>query len=543
MSRVRRSNREILTARSDELWRQFCAAPPEVFASYKINVHEFDFELPAGIKKVAIWCDVLKKFPKLPEGVVYFKCGGAYLNGSPLLPKTLVTLDYDVCNFDLGSENLPRGLKNLRLQEYNYGSDYPPGLEVLSCNSTARGRHELGKLPESLKCFIHDDTSAFENFSSLSEARVGIECLIINHGDFEEIGTPPESVTWLNLCMCTGFTREPRLPMGLKYLNLSRCDDLVELTELPEGLLCLDIGYNSISSIGRLPNSLVELYCGGCELTSLPKLPDGLKILYCDDQSLDGVLEVPAGLRRLDCSSTEVSEIRCEGGRLTDIETLICARSKVTALPELPEKMNLINVNRCSRLRRLPFVRRLNQLACKYCSFTSLPPVEEVRILHCSGTPLLYLPEAALGVEDSDLGDVIRGEVVTREVGREGEAREVIGPSLLELAGAAVLRHGLAKRVEVAELREFIGSDEFGRCRGCGILEKLRLKVAEISTGLNVQFRRCWRCAINPRQVRVEWPEIPELVSGSGFHNPYGAVFEKFRDNYAEWFVVKQIGN
>jgi len=147
----------------------------------------------------------------------------------------------------------------------------------------------------------------------------------------------PDGIEVINLYGDTALTKLPkRLPKGLKRLMLNYCTGLKSLPDLPSGIEKIDLDDAGVVEVNGLPEGLQELSLNRCaSLRRIGKLPSTLKSLCIREcKQLEQLPELPPGL-----------------------ETLFVTRAGLTALPDLPDSVRLLDIDGVEHLlagKKLP---------------------------------------------------------------------------------------------------------------------------------------------------------------------------------------------
>jgi hypothetical protein len=482
---------------------------PEEFAELRVlnvNHREFRHEtpvLPPRLEQFYCRDCVFAKFPKLPESLLVLDCFGAEFTRLPKLPAGLKELWISGTQwYDLPSAKLPRGLEVL---VWNRGADYcdlddlPPRLRVLELTGydhhdpaedsdqlagpyispRLRGPRIWDRPPEGL-VYLSLDSRAIVGVRNLPEGLV-----YFNNQRLEEIPDLPEGLEVAILRNNSDFIRKDlhvrSLPKGLKMLDISRCGVLLDC-ELPHGLVCFRAHYaRDIESI-RLPDELEEI---------------DVRFL-----GLRGKLEVPRGVRILKCSNNRgLTEIVWRGDAPPGLRVFSCHNTGISVVPPLPAVMHSIVVSNCKLVGEWKGnFAHVDQFYCVGNKLTELPDIAEVEKFDCSHNRLSWLPECVRVAQWPMMHGNLLSEGDLSKVGSLGDWQDKMSitewghrmkvPSLLELAGIAVVEHGLRDAVEVVELCEYL--DGFTRCVGCGRAAPAHRRWD--FTGSLISYLRCWRC-------------------------------------------------
>jgi hypothetical protein len=420
------------------------------------------------------------KFPELSEGLEQFYCEDCRFDKFPDLPESLLALN---CMHSVTDPveriKMPRGLRELHCN--HVPDDWPPCLEVLDYGGSAPLNTD--NLPRGLVVLIHKADRPATKFNKLGALFPNLIHLEIDWEGYFKLDDLPASLIYFSIN--GGVTGLPKLPEGLEVLEIgSRCR-ITKLRDLPETLKILDVSFSIIRSVDKLPGSLIKFDCHFSEIQELPRVSDRLEIFIARQTGLSGRLELPGTIRYLDCGTTNIDEIVWRGAPdevVPPIEVFICRHTNLARVPPLPKVMREIDVSGCKLKGAwsgyFVFVDEFN---CHSNNLTELPDVVCSRKIFCGGNKLRYLPGGLFrGILNgcNELPGVADPPVYERMA------------SLLELGGAAVLRHGLVGRVEVAELREYLAG--FRNCPSCWRPAVLRRyfygKKGEYSK------MRCWRC-------------------------------------------------
>jgi hypothetical protein len=447
---------------------------------------------------------------RVPAWTEQFYCRDCGLTKLPELPGSLLVLDCRGNNFDEFPE-LPVGLKELWIAGARWGQKLCEGLpEELEVLVWENGPIScvVDKLPRTLRVLEiwgHEERDVPIDFAKLPE---GLTYFSISQKGARGFGKLPEGLIYFS----DGEAEElPELPEGLEVLSVGGDHGEIVIRKLPESLKILDIAYCSIRLECELPRGLVRLLA--CDVRGVKSwnFPDELEEIDISSAGARGVLEIPNKVARLNCSCNEITEIVWRGGVVPPLLDFNCSANPIRAVPPLPSVMRRISISDCGGLGawRGNF-SRVEILNCARSGLTELPDIAEAIDFYYSQNRLRWLPECAVkargwarGVGNGNLfGErevaELRESVVVDPVGSADPVAgttEVIkwggAPSLLELAGIAVVEHGLRGAVELAELREYL--DGFGRCVGCDRAAPLHRRW-DFSGRAPVTSVRCWQC-------------------------------------------------
>ena len=181
-------------------------------------------ELPKNLKYLI--CNHnprLKRFPKLPKGLVELEASNNNLITIPELPDSLETLTINNNNI----KSLPK---------------LPSKLEVLECNN-----NKLVRLPE------------------LPNSLIYLSC---NNNVLSELPELPSELQQL-LCDENMLKTLPTLPKVDLIAIFCSKNEITSLPELPNTLQELNCEFNKLKTLPKLPKSLVDLGCTYNNLTSV----------------------------------------------------------------------------------------------------------------------------------------------------------------------------------------------------------------------------------------------------------------------------------
>eukprot|EP01018_Ginkgo_biloba_P036448 Gb_16275 [translate_table: standard] len=205
----------------------------------------------------------------------------------------------------------------------------------------------------------------------------------------------PPKLKWLRLWDCYKLWEFPTLPKGLVQANISGCSRLKRISFNMHELKVLNVSYcerlKRLRGLGSL-KSLTELEVWSCrDLAELPNLPGGLvkaRIVMC------------SRLKRISFNMSPMNELRvlnvsyCESltefpglGSLKSLtELMLTDCGELAELPTLPAGLVQARIERCSRLKRIPFnmsqMNKLKVLNVYYCeSLTELPGLGSLKSL------------------------------------------------------------------------------------------------------------------------------------------------------------------
>eukprot|EP01018_Ginkgo_biloba_P036452 Gb_16271 [translate_table: standard] len=207
----------------------------------------------------------------------------------------------------------------------------------------------------------------------------------------------PPKLKWLRLWDCYKLRKFPTLPKGLVQANISGCSRLKKILFMSQmnEFKVLNVSYceriKHLPGLGSL-KSLTELKIWSCrELAKLPTLPIGLvkaHIVMC------------SRLKRISFNMSQMNDLKvlnvsyCESltefpglGSLKSLtELMLTDCGELAELPPLPAGLVQARIERCSRLKRIPFnisqLNKLKVLNVYHCeSLTELPGLGSLKSL------------------------------------------------------------------------------------------------------------------------------------------------------------------
>jgi hypothetical protein len=467
---------EFYSGRMRELVVGFAELPDEVLRQW-----------PRGLKILDLGGWPQGKIPKLPKGLEEFYISNHDFQGKFQPPGSLRVLEMMDCRYERVS--IPRGIEELktncialqkaerldslkvliwekaRFTDFNW---LPKSLRVLKLNGDcAREKVVIDWLPPTLE-YCEIASWSVRRIESLPDGLIYLSIGV----RLEEIPPLPASLKVLRSQSNWAVTRLPTLPRGLKKLIFRCCRTLVELPELPDGLRCLNCDYTGISTLPRLPDSIRHVSLIGVK-------------------SLTGSIEIPSQVRSLYASDTGISEIIYRGGIVPPLTRFHVGDCPLIGVPELPESIRHIFVGGCGlRGAWRGYFPKVNTFWCWDNELTELPDIARAAEIKCYNNKLRFLPEAVRVCEIARFAD----NPLDFQV-ESGDTAGASGgpPSLMVLAGEFILATGLAKHVEVVELREYLGG--FHECPACGRKSELRRHFV-LWDEKPVTCLRCWRCKV-----------------------------------------------
>jgi hypothetical protein len=194
-------------------------------------------------------------------------------------------------------------------------------------------------------------------------------------------------------------------------------------------------------------------------------------------------------------------------------EEIFSGNSELRRVPPLPEVIREVNVSMCKLGGAWRgYFKYIHELNCAGSGLTEMPDVIRIgKGTKCLRNNLRYLSEGLYNKSD-DVRDELPGVA-------DPPVHERVA-NLLELGGAAVLGHGLDKRVEVDELREYLVG--FRSCPSCGVMAVLRRYFTDAGKCSRL---RCYRCVNKfPRAAWTSWESLGPGVAprhGSAYLRRY----------------------